>query len=167
MHDDLLGFRDGKAVLILKLGDSGTVADSVRIHAGVLPFATDYQLSEDNKSLLAASITSRNATLTLRVHEIELNGAGFGTIKNHFSLTIPDEDSHTVSIRDPYVAVNTESYKIIVNWRKKTGMRLQIQDFDPELGGDHIFVSERAPLKLEFAAQLISGGSLYLSSGRP
>ncbi|KZS91002.1 hypothetical protein SISNIDRAFT_456985, partial [Sistotremastrum niveocremeum HHB9708] len=126
VRDRILAFLNQQGIFVLLLGEAGDIEKHARLELQA-EFETEiaYQMSQDENSLLVATVSLRDNGDLMHVREVCIAKDGFGSISNHLEIGLPLDTTSCVAIRDPYcVAVNTEE-AYLVNWREKTGQWLK------------------------------------------
>lgn len=132
LRDNVLAFRHGCSIMVLKLGNNGLVERSIKLELGheegfdpALAIACGCQLSKNEGSLLVG-VLFHGRERHLVVWEIGIEDEGFGEVVELFATQIPFRNVNAITIRDPYLCISGSSSAFVIDWRLGTAAELDI-----------------------------------------
>ncbi|KZS92849.1 hypothetical protein SISNIDRAFT_455473, partial [Sistotremastrum niveocremeum HHB9708] len=136
VHENILAFLLGGSFLILRLDDSGDIQDHVEINLtpqSASASLVDYQLTNDNTSLwIACAWDGLGYHAPIHVYEVSIEQVTFGGTTRHFQLDNVGNHYFMITMRDPYLALVVMEEILLVDWRRRTAVRIELPSSDPE-----------------------------------
>ncbi|KZS92848.1 hypothetical protein SISNIDRAFT_550359 [Sistotremastrum niveocremeum HHB9708] len=136
VYEDIVAFLLKDVLFVLRLGESGHVQEHVQVELAQRSSVGDrveYQLTDDETSLLIASAGDEfGDTSPIQVHEVSIDPNSFGRTTCHLEVKNIPQSYFMITLRDPYLALVVMEEILIIDWRRKTAVRLQLLPQDPE-----------------------------------
>lgn len=128
LRRNLLAFQNRATLFILTLDASGGIERLARLDLKQPErYIIAYQLSDDKNSLVVATVEENmSEDAELQVLEVCVTANEFGKITHHLKVATPYVNVDCLVIRDPFIALVNYSRCRVMDWRKKTGINLEI-----------------------------------------